>query len=123
MKKSNFSCNTSNTRRCVSSDIQTPNFLNDLEVVQINKKKKISAAPRFFNLLLSVWISDETHFRVFEIASQMINNAWRNSRLKLANFYGNSSSETQGQLVGSRDFRGRKFTVPFFRPRKSLLPD
>ena len=29
--------------------------------------KKNSAAPRFFNLLLSVWISDETRFLVFDI--------------------------------------------------------
>ena len=29
--------------------------------------KKNSAAPRFFKLLLSVWISDETLFLVFDI--------------------------------------------------------
>ena len=29
--------------------------------------KKNSAAPRFFNPLLSVWISDETLFLVFDI--------------------------------------------------------
>ena len=34
-------------------------------------------------------MSAETHFRVFDMASQMINNSWRNSRLKLAKFYGN----------------------------------
>ena len=35
---------------------------------QISKHrlKKNSAAPRFFNLLLSVWISDETHLLVFD---------------------------------------------------------
>ena len=48
----------SNTRKCVSSDIQTP---------RSRLKKKNSAAPRFFNLLLSVWISDETHLLVFDI--------------------------------------------------------
>ena len=48
--------NISNTRRHVSSDMR------------------------------SVWISDETHFQVFHMASQMINNSWRNSRLKLAKF-------------------------------------
>ena len=34
-------------------------------------------------------MSDETRFRVFDMASQMIDNSWRNSRLKLAKFYGN----------------------------------
>ena len=29
------------------------------------------------------------NFGVFDMASQMINSSWRNSRLKLANFYGN----------------------------------
>ena len=43
----------------------------------------------FFKRLRGVWISDETHFRVFDMASQMINNSWRNSRLKLAKFYSN----------------------------------
>ena len=36
--------------------------------------------------LRGVWISDETDFRVFRMASQMINNTWRNSRLKLVIF-------------------------------------
>ena len=39
------------------SCIQTPRSL-----FKIN-----SAAPRFFNLLLSVWISDETRFLLFDI--------------------------------------------------------
>ena len=51
--------NISNMRRCVSSDIQTLRHL-------------------------CVWISDETEFRVFDMASQMINNSWGNSRLKVA---------------------------------------
>ena len=50
---------------------------------------KNEVQPSFFKRLRGVWISDETHFRVFDIASQMINNFWRNSRLKLANFYSN----------------------------------
>ena len=47
------------------------------------------AKPGFFKRLRGVWMSDETHFRLFDMASQMINNSWRNSRLKLAKFYGN----------------------------------
>ena len=50
---------------------------------------KNEAQPSFFKWLRGVWISDETHFRVFYMASQMIDNSWRNSRLKLAKFYGN----------------------------------
>ena len=34
--------------------------------------KKNSAAPRFFNPLLSVWISDETLFLVFDILLQIV---------------------------------------------------
>ena len=33
---------------------------------------KHSAAPRFFNLLLSVWMSDETHLLVFDIFQQTL---------------------------------------------------
>ena len=68
----------SNTRKRVSSDIQT-----------LRSRLKNEAQPSFFKRLRGVWISDETHFRVFDMASQMINNSWRNSRLKLAKFYGN----------------------------------
>ena len=50
---------------------------------------KNEAQPSFFKRLRGVWISDETHFRVFDMASQMINNSWGNSRLKLAKFYHN----------------------------------
>ena len=53
-----FSRNISNTRKRVSSDIQT-------------------LRSRFLKRLRGVWISDEAHFRVFNIASQMINNSWR----------------------------------------------
>ena len=47
------------------------------------------AQPSFFKRLRGVLISDEIHFLVFDMASQMISNSWRNSRLKLAKFYGN----------------------------------
>ena len=50
---------------------------------------KNEVQPSFFKRLRGVWISDETHLRIFDMASQMINNSWRNSRLKLAIFYGN----------------------------------
>ena len=58
------SCNISNTRRYVSSDIQT-----------LGSRLKNEAQPSFFKRLRGVWISDETHFRVFDMASQMINNS------------------------------------------------
>ena len=59
---SNWSSNISNTRKSVSSDIQTLR----------SRLKKRGAAEFFFKRLRGVWISDETHFRVFDIASQMI---------------------------------------------------
>ena len=43
----------------------------------------------FFNQLRSVWISDETLFRVFDIASQSIDNSWRKSKQKFTEFYDN----------------------------------
>ena len=46
----------------VSSDIQTP-----------RSPKKNSAVPRFFNLLLSVWISDETLLLVLDILLKCTN--------------------------------------------------
>ena len=69
--------NISNTRKSVSSDIQA-----------LRSRSKKRGAADFFKRLRGVWISDETHFRVFDMASQMINNSWRNSRLELAKFYG-----------------------------------
>ena len=57
-----------------------------------NTEKKVEKARRnrvFSTRLRGVWISDQTHPRVFDMASQMINNSWRNSRLKLAKVYGN----------------------------------
>ena len=74
-----FLCHISNTRKSVSSDIQTPR----------SRLKKRGTAEFFLKRLRGVWISDKTDFRVFDMASQMIKNSWRNSRLKLAKFYGN----------------------------------
>ena len=75
---SDITCNISNTRKSVSSDIQTP-----------RSRSRKRGAAEFFKQLQGFWISDETHFRVFDMVSQMINNSWRNSRLKLGKFYGN----------------------------------
>ena len=55
--------NISNTRKSVSSDIPTHRS--------------------------GVWISDETPFRMFDIASQTINNSWRKSKQKFTRFYDN----------------------------------
>ena len=70
--------NISNTRKSVSSDMQT---------LRIGLKKR--GAVEFFNQLRSVWISDETLFRVFDIASQSIDNSWRKSKQKFTEFYDN----------------------------------
>ena len=43
----------------------------------------------FFNQLRGVWISDETLFRVSDIASQSINNSWRKSELKFTEVWNN----------------------------------
>ena len=53
-----------NTRKSVSSDIQTLR----------RELKKTRRSPVFFNQLRSVWLSDATLFRVFDRASQSINN-------------------------------------------------
>ena len=71
--------NISNTRKNVSSDIETLR----------SGLKKRGASRVFFNQLQSVWISDETLFRVFDIASQSINNSWRNSKQEFTEFYDN----------------------------------
>ena len=73
------SCYISNTRKSVSSDIQTLR----------SGLKKRGAAEFFFNQLRSVSISDETLFRVFDIASQSIDNSWRKSKQKFSEFYDN----------------------------------
>ena len=73
-----FWCNISNTRKSVSSDIQT-----------LRSGWKNEAQPSFFNQLRSVWISDETLFRVFDIASQSIDNFWRKSKQNFSEFYDN----------------------------------
>ena len=53
-------------RKCVSSDIQTLR----------NRLKKRRTAELFLNdFEVFAWISDETHFRVFDMASQTINTA------------------------------------------------
>ena len=62
--------NISNTRKNVSSDIQT-----------LRSGLENRGAAEFFNQLLSVWISDETLFQVFDIASQ--------SKQKFTEFYVN----------------------------------
>ena len=36
-----------------------------------------------------MWISEETLSGVFDLASQMNNDSWRNSKTKFAKFYGN----------------------------------
>ena len=72
------SSNISNTRS-VSSDIQTPR----------SGWKKNAHTSFFFNQLQGVWVSDETPFRKFDIASQTINNSWRNSKQKFTKFYDN----------------------------------
>ena len=59
------SSNISNTRKSVSSDIQTLRS-------GLKKKRHIRV---FFNQLRSVWIPDETFFRVFDITSQSINDS------------------------------------------------
>ena len=50
----------------------------DIQTLRSRLKKR--GAAEFFKLLRGVWISDETHFQVFDMASQMINKSWRNSR-------------------------------------------
>ena len=45
----------------------------------------------FFSQLRSVWIYDKTLFRVLDIASQSINNSWRNSKQKFTEFYDNKN--------------------------------
>ena len=47
------------------------------------------AQPSFFNQLRSVWISDETLFQLFDIASQRIYNSWRKSKQNFYQFYDN----------------------------------
>ena len=74
-KSHRFSCNISNTRKSVSSDIQT-----------LRSRLKKRGAAFFFKRLRSVWISYETHFRVFDIASQMSNNSNRCKERDSAHF-------------------------------------
>ena len=57
---------------------------------QISKHLEVgwnNEAQPSFNQLQSVSISDETLFGVFDIASQSIDNSWRNSKQKFTEFY------------------------------------
>ena len=47
---------------------------------------KNEAQPSFFNQLRGVWKLKETLFQVFDIASQTIDNSWRNSKQKFTKF-------------------------------------
>ena len=47
---------------------------------------KNEGQPSFFNQLRGVWKHEET---LFDIASQTINNSWRNSKQKFTKFYDN----------------------------------
>jgi hypothetical protein len=51
--------------------------------------KSLNTEKCFFNPLQGVWISDETLFQLFDIASQAINNSRRTSKQKLAKLYAN----------------------------------
>ena len=51
--------------------------------------RKNEAKPSFFNQLRGVWKWEETLFRVFDVASQTIDNSWRNSKQKFTKFYDN----------------------------------
>ena len=58
---------------CVSSDFQTPR----------SRLEKRGAAEFFLTNF------EETLFRVFKIASQTIDNSWRNSKQKFTKFHDN----------------------------------
>ena len=65
-------------------------FIRYLNTVHGSGLKKQSVGQVFFlNQLRSVWISDETLFRVFHTASQSIDNSSRNSKQKITEFYDN----------------------------------
>ena len=51
--------------------------------------EKMRGSRVFLNQIQSVWISDETLFRIFNIASQGIDNSWRKSNQKFTEFYDN----------------------------------
>jgi len=50
--------------------------------------EKNEVQPSFFKEPWGVWIPDGTLFQVFDMASQTIDNSWRNSRQKFTKFYG-----------------------------------
>ena len=71
-----YYCQVSNTRKSVVSDFQTP---------RSGLKKRNATVCFFFfffNQLLGIWKSNETLFRVFDIASRTIFNSCRNSKQK-----------------------------------------
>ena len=82
-------CNMSNPRKSVSSDIQT-----------LRSGLKNEAQAEFFKPTRC----DETLFRVSDIASQSINNSWKNSKQKFTGFYDN------GPFAAERS-RGTKIAV------------
>ena len=55
-------------------DVAVTSYGSDTSNTRKNVPSDIHAAENFFNQLQSVWISDETLFRVFDIAS------WRKSQ-------------------------------------------
>ena len=79
-----FSFNLSNTSEDVKSDFQTP-----------RSGLRKSGATKFLNQLRGVWKSDETVFRVFDIASQTIDYVWRSSKQKFTKFCDNSVCSMQ----------------------------
>ena len=94
--------NTWNTETHILSDISNTRkrYPNTDKWIEKNEAQSI-----FFNQLLSVWVSAETLFRVFDIASHSINNSWRNSKQKFTEFYDNEI--TYPNLLHGRD-------LPFF---------
>ena len=62
-------------------------FHQDIQTPRSGLKKR--GAAEFFNRLRGVWIPDETLFRVFDMASQTIQDSWRNSKQKFAKLYAN----------------------------------
>jgi len=59
----------SDTRKSVSSDIQTPR----------SWLKKTRLSPRFFNPLLSVWVSDETLYLVLDMLLENVTSRFSNN--------------------------------------------
>ena len=78
-KRSITWCNRSNTRKSVSSDFPTPRS-------RLEKR----GAAEFFLTNFEVFGNTRKHsFPVFDIASQTIDNSWRNLKQKFTKFYDN----------------------------------